>query len=119
MYVVVVQVDDAFIPAHPDSPGIPPSANTHQLFRGFSFVATNQNHEPSAATVAPSRQEVNNINPIGQVHVPLWKHLNIWLNDTLTHWLGNKLTVWINHWIALFYELTDRWTDWIIKKPAI
>uniref|UniRef100_A0A8C7WE35 non-specific serine/threonine protein kinase n=1 Tax=Oncorhynchus mykiss TaxID=8022 RepID=A0A8C7WE35_ONCMY len=24
-----------------DSPGIPPSANTHQLFRGFSFVATN------------------------------------------------------------------------------
>uniref|UniRef100_A0AAQ5XPW1 Ribosomal protein S6 kinase n=1 Tax=Amphiprion ocellaris TaxID=80972 RepID=A0AAQ5XPW1_AMPOC len=25
-----------------DSPGIPPSANTHQLFRGFSFVATNQ-----------------------------------------------------------------------------
>uniref|UniRef100_A0A3Q1JPA7 Ribosomal protein S6 kinase n=1 Tax=Anabas testudineus TaxID=64144 RepID=A0A3Q1JPA7_ANATE len=40
-----------------DSPGIPPSANTHQLFRGFSFVATNQNQEPSAATVAPSRQE--------------------------------------------------------------
>uniref|UniRef100_A0A4W6CDL6 non-specific serine/threonine protein kinase n=1 Tax=Lates calcarifer TaxID=8187 RepID=A0A4W6CDL6_LATCA len=30
-----------------DSPGIPPSANTHQLFRGFSFVATNQNQEPS------------------------------------------------------------------------
>uniref|UniRef100_A0A8C7TNK6 Ribosomal protein S6 kinase n=1 Tax=Oncorhynchus mykiss TaxID=8022 RepID=A0A8C7TNK6_ONCMY len=24
-----------------DSPGIPPSDNTHQLFRGFSFVATN------------------------------------------------------------------------------
>ncbi|XP_072450860.1 ribosomal protein S6 kinase alpha-6 isoform X2 [Chiloscyllium punctatum] len=24
-----------------DSPGIPPSANAHQLFRGFSFVATN------------------------------------------------------------------------------
>uniref|UniRef100_A0A3Q3JBG8 Ribosomal protein S6 kinase n=1 Tax=Monopterus albus TaxID=43700 RepID=A0A3Q3JBG8_MONAL len=34
-----------------DSPGIPPSANTHQLFRGFSFVATNQNQEPSVATV--------------------------------------------------------------------
>uniref|UniRef100_UPI0009B4D224 ribosomal protein S6 kinase alpha-2 n=1 Tax=Monopterus albus TaxID=43700 RepID=UPI0009B4D224 len=49
-----------------DSPGIPPSANTHQLFRGFSFVATNQNQEPSVATVAPSRQEVNNINPIAQ-----------------------------------------------------
>ncbi|KAK2854145.1 hypothetical protein Q5P01_006806 [Channa striata] len=49
-----------------DSPGIPPSANTHQLFRGFSFVATNQNQEPSVATVAPSRQEVNDINPIVQ-----------------------------------------------------
>uniref|UniRef100_A0A8C2YYW1 non-specific serine/threonine protein kinase n=1 Tax=Cyclopterus lumpus TaxID=8103 RepID=A0A8C2YYW1_CYCLU len=33
-----------------DSPGIPPSANTHQLFRGFSFVATNQSQEPSVAT---------------------------------------------------------------------
>ncbi|KAI3377099.1 hypothetical protein L3Q82_000298 [Scortum barcoo] len=49
-----------------DSPGIPPSANTHQLFRGFSFVATNQSQEPSVATVAPSRQEVTNINPIAQ-----------------------------------------------------
>ncbi|KAM8895112.1 ribosomal protein S6 kinase alpha-2-like isoform 2-T2 [Spinachia spinachia] len=49
-----------------DSPGIPPSANTHQLFRGFSFVATNQSQEPSAATVAPSRQEVNKINPIAK-----------------------------------------------------
>ncbi|XP_034730084.1 ribosomal protein S6 kinase alpha-2-like isoform X1 [Etheostoma cragini] len=49
-----------------DSPGIPPSANTHQLFRGFSFVATNQSQEPSVATVAPSRQEVNSINPIAK-----------------------------------------------------
>uniref|UniRef100_A0A8C6LJZ6 Ribosomal protein S6 kinase n=1 Tax=Nothobranchius furzeri TaxID=105023 RepID=A0A8C6LJZ6_NOTFU len=41
-----------------DSPGIPPSANTHQLFRGFSFVATNQtNQEASVAPVAPSHQE--------------------------------------------------------------
>uniref|UniRef100_A0A4W5R9S3 non-specific serine/threonine protein kinase n=1 Tax=Hucho hucho TaxID=62062 RepID=A0A4W5R9S3_9TELE len=30
-----------------DSPGIPPSANTHQLFRGFSFVATNLDQEQS------------------------------------------------------------------------
>uniref|UniRef100_A0A8C7Y4K5 non-specific serine/threonine protein kinase n=1 Tax=Oryzias sinensis TaxID=183150 RepID=A0A8C7Y4K5_9TELE len=30
-----------------DSPGLPPSANTHQLFRGFSFVATNQSQEAS------------------------------------------------------------------------
>ncbi|KAM9861247.1 ribosomal protein S6 kinase alpha-2 [Aulostomus maculatus] len=49
-----------------DSPGIPPSANTHQLFRGFSFVATNQIQEPSVTTVMPSRQEMNNINPIAQ-----------------------------------------------------
>lgn len=27
-------------PAPADSPGIPPSAGAHQLFRGFSFVAT-------------------------------------------------------------------------------
>uniref|UniRef100_A0A671Y5Y2 Ribosomal protein S6 kinase n=1 Tax=Sparus aurata TaxID=8175 RepID=A0A671Y5Y2_SPAAU len=33
-----------------DSPGIPPSANTHQLFRGFSFVATNQIQEPTCVT---------------------------------------------------------------------
>ncbi|CAJ1048845.1 ribosomal protein S6 kinase alpha-2-like isoform X2 [Xyrichtys novacula] len=49
-----------------DSPGIPPSANTHQLFRGFSFVAQNPNPESSVATVAPSRQELANINPIAQ-----------------------------------------------------
>ncbi|KAJ0002178.1 hypothetical protein NQD34_001974 [Periophthalmus magnuspinnatus] len=44
-----------------DSPGIPPSANTHQLFRGFSFVATNQTQEASVNIVAPSRNEVNNV----------------------------------------------------------
>ncbi|XP_077376125.1 ribosomal protein S6 kinase alpha-2 [Festucalex cinctus] len=49
-----------------DSPGIPPSANTHQLFRGFSFVATSQSQEPSVANVLPSRQEGNTINPIAQ-----------------------------------------------------
>lgn len=51
-----------------DSPGIPPSANTHQLFRGFSFVATTQIPETTVATVAPSRQDViNSINPISEV----------------------------------------------------
>ncbi|XP_051919440.1 ribosomal protein S6 kinase alpha-2 [Hippocampus zosterae] len=49
-----------------DSPGIPPSANTHQLFRGFSFVATNQSQEPSVANVPPSRPEGNAINPLAQ-----------------------------------------------------
>ncbi|XP_035012492.2 ribosomal protein S6 kinase alpha-2 isoform X2 [Hippoglossus stenolepis] len=49
-----------------DSPGIAPSGNTHQLFRGFSFVATNQNQEASVAPVATSRQEVTNMDPIAQ-----------------------------------------------------
>ncbi|XP_061670730.1 ribosomal protein S6 kinase alpha-2 isoform X2 [Syngnathoides biaculeatus] len=49
-----------------DSPGIPPSANTHQLFRGFSFVATNQSQEPSVANILPSHQEGSAINPIAQ-----------------------------------------------------
>uniref|UniRef100_A0A8C9UV71 non-specific serine/threonine protein kinase n=1 Tax=Spermophilus dauricus TaxID=99837 RepID=A0A8C9UV71_SPEDA len=30
-----------------DSPGVPPSANAHHLFRGFSFVASNLGPEPS------------------------------------------------------------------------
>ncbi|XP_006871242.1 PREDICTED: ribosomal protein S6 kinase alpha-2 isoform X3 [Chrysochloris asiatica] len=30
-----------------DSPGVPPSANAHHLFRGFSFVASSLVHEPS------------------------------------------------------------------------
>ncbi|XP_054625857.1 ribosomal protein S6 kinase alpha-2 isoform X2 [Dunckerocampus dactyliophorus] len=49
-----------------DSPGIPPSANTHQLFRGFSFVATNQNQEHSVTSVLPSHQEGNTIIPVAQ-----------------------------------------------------
>uniref|UniRef100_A0AAY4EL84 Ribosomal protein S6 kinase n=1 Tax=Denticeps clupeoides TaxID=299321 RepID=A0AAY4EL84_9TELE len=32
-----------------DSPGVPPSANAHQLFRGFSFVATNLDQEQPRA----------------------------------------------------------------------
>ncbi|XP_060924327.1 ribosomal protein S6 kinase alpha-2 [Limanda limanda] len=49
-----------------DSPGIAPSGNTHQLFRGFSFVATNPNQEASVAPVATSRQEVTNMDPIAK-----------------------------------------------------
>ncbi|GCC24256.1 hypothetical protein chiPu_0002656 [Chiloscyllium punctatum] len=39
-----------------DSPGVPPSANTHQLFRGFSFVATNLGQEH---TQSDSRQLID------------------------------------------------------------
>ncbi|KAJ7342192.1 hypothetical protein JRQ81_009631 [Phrynocephalus forsythii] len=44
-----------------DSPGVPPSANAHNLFRGFSFVASNLVQEPA-------QQELHKmtINPIVQ-----------------------------------------------------
>ncbi|XP_049656915.1 ribosomal protein S6 kinase alpha-2 isoform X1 [Accipiter gentilis] len=34
-----------------DSPGVPPSANAHHLFRGFSFVASNLVQEPAQQEV--------------------------------------------------------------------
>ncbi|GCC27509.1 hypothetical protein chiPu_0005933 [Chiloscyllium punctatum] len=43
-----------------DSPGIPPSANAHQLFRGFSFVAVASEEEPQPMQTAP--------HPIVQLH---------------------------------------------------
>ncbi|XP_009639356.1 ribosomal protein S6 kinase alpha-2 [Egretta garzetta] len=45
-----------------DSPGVPPSANAHNLFRGFSFVASNLVQEPA-------QQDVHKItvHPIVQV----------------------------------------------------
>ncbi|XP_061569820.1 ribosomal protein S6 kinase alpha-3 isoform X3 [Cololabis saira] len=37
-----------------DSPGVPPSANAHQLFRGFSFVAiTEEETQPLPNTILP------------------------------------------------------------------
>ncbi|XP_062851108.1 ribosomal protein S6 kinase alpha-2 isoform X2 [Trichomycterus rosablanca] len=44
-----------------DSPGVPPSANAHQLFRGFSFVATSLGQEQSIAETRPI-----SVNPIVQ-----------------------------------------------------
>ncbi|XP_052007581.1 ribosomal protein S6 kinase alpha-2 [Xyrauchen texanus] len=44
-----------------DSPGVPPSAHAHQLFRGFSFVASNLDQEPPLAETKP-----NTANPIVQ-----------------------------------------------------
>ncbi|XP_069036042.1 ribosomal protein S6 kinase alpha-2 isoform X4 [Lepisosteus oculatus] len=46
-----------------DSPGVPPSANAHQLFRGFSFVASNLGQEQ-----AQSETRQNTVNPIVQLH---------------------------------------------------
>ncbi|XP_020386477.1 ribosomal protein S6 kinase alpha-3 isoform X7 [Rhincodon typus] len=43
-----------------DSPGIPPSANAHQLFRGFSFVAVASEEEPQPMQTA--------VHPIVQLH---------------------------------------------------
>ncbi|XP_029799128.1 ribosomal protein S6 kinase alpha-2 [Suricata suricatta] len=50
-----------------DSPGVPPSANAHHLFRGFSFVASSLVQEPSAqelqkATVHPIVQQLHGNN---------------------------------------------------------
>ncbi|KAJ8383759.1 hypothetical protein AAFF_G00215180 [Aldrovandia affinis] len=42
-----------------DSPGVAPSSNAHQLFRGFSFVATNLGQELS-------QSDQNTVNPIVQ-----------------------------------------------------
>ncbi|XP_016106919.1 ribosomal protein S6 kinase alpha-2-like, partial [Sinocyclocheilus grahami] len=44
-----------------DSPGVPASANAHQLFRGFSFVASNLDEEQP---LAETKQ--NSVNPIVQ-----------------------------------------------------
>ncbi|XP_039199483.1 ribosomal protein S6 kinase alpha-2 isoform X2 [Crotalus tigris] len=50
-----------------DSPGVPPSANAHHLFRGFSFVASNLGQEPvqqepHKATVHPIVQQLHGNN---------------------------------------------------------
>lgn len=50
-----------------DSPGVPPSANAHHLFRGFSFVASSLVQEPSQqdlhkATVHPIVQQLHGNN---------------------------------------------------------
>ncbi|KAM9679573.1 ribosomal protein S6 kinase alpha-2 isoform 1-T1 [Dama dama] len=50
-----------------DSPGVPPSANAHHLFRGFSFVASTLVQEPSQqdlhkATVHPIVQQLHGNN---------------------------------------------------------
>uniref|UniRef100_A0AAQ4R213 non-specific serine/threonine protein kinase n=1 Tax=Gasterosteus aculeatus aculeatus TaxID=481459 RepID=A0AAQ4R213_GASAC len=40
-----------------DSPGVPPSANAHQLFRGFSFVAiTEEDTQPIPSTMVSTSQ---------------------------------------------------------------
>ncbi|KAG8123647.1 hypothetical protein E2320_019079 [Naja naja] len=50
-----------------DSPGVPPSANAHHLFRGFSFVASNLGQEPvqqepHKVTVHPIVQQLHGNN---------------------------------------------------------
>ncbi|TRY90313.1 hypothetical protein DNTS_018616 [Danionella cerebrum] len=44
-----------------DSPGVPPSANAHQLFRGFSFIATNLDEEQPLTEIKQT-----SVNPIVQ-----------------------------------------------------
>uniref|UniRef100_A0A8C2D8Q4 Ribosomal protein S6 kinase n=1 Tax=Cyprinus carpio TaxID=7962 RepID=A0A8C2D8Q4_CYPCA len=47
-----------------DSPGVPPSANAHQLFRGFSFVASNLGQEHCTATCL----QLPKMPKMGQLH---------------------------------------------------
>ncbi|XP_029462420.1 ribosomal protein S6 kinase alpha-6 isoform X2 [Rhinatrema bivittatum] len=44
-----------------DSPGVPPSANAHQLFKGFSFVATTTIEEHKISSL-------NSVLPVVQLH---------------------------------------------------
>uniref|UniRef100_A0A8C7E245 non-specific serine/threonine protein kinase n=1 Tax=Naja naja TaxID=35670 RepID=A0A8C7E245_NAJNA len=44
-----------------DSPGVPPSANAHHLFRGFSFVASNLGQEPTSWPALMHQLHGNNI----------------------------------------------------------
>ena len=57
---------DSYLASCSDSPGVPPSANAHNLFRGFSFVASNLVQEPP-------QQELHKvtIHPIVQVKMSL------------------------------------------------
>ncbi|XP_059796826.1 ribosomal protein S6 kinase alpha-2 isoform X2 [Balaenoptera ricei] len=46
-----------------DSPGVPPSANAHHLFRGFSFVASSLAQEPSQQDLHKAT-----VHPVVQLH---------------------------------------------------
>lgn len=51
--------------AFSDSPGIPPSANAHELFRGFSFVASCLiDEEGMMGNDVPVRSKVEPINKV-------------------------------------------------------
>ncbi|EHB07492.1 Ribosomal protein S6 kinase alpha-2 [Heterocephalus glaber] len=55
-----------------DSPGVPPSANAHHLFRGFSFVA-------SSLVQEPSQQDLNKapVHPIVQCMLQFYGHMDL------------------------------------------
>lgn len=50
-------------PIEVNSPGVPVSANSHELFRGFSFVAPTLVDEITNRTTTPNRQAANTTNP--------------------------------------------------------
>lgn len=73
----------------PDSPGVPPSANAHQLFRGFSFVATGAEEESQ-----PPIQSNINMSSILQVYaITNSQLLLLYIYNVNTRW--NKLCVYI------------------------
>ncbi|XP_019897384.2 ribosomal protein S6 kinase alpha-3 isoform X1 [Esox lucius] len=51
-----------------DSPGVPPSANAHQLFRGFSFVAiTSEEESQPLQTFVPLHRNVSQFSDVYEV----------------------------------------------------
>lgn len=44
---------------HTDSPGVPPSANAHELFRGFSFIASCLLDDNMNASPLPNSNVIN------------------------------------------------------------
>lgn len=49
-----------------DSPGIPPSAGAHQLFRGFSFVATGLMEDGKVKPAQPPLHSVVQVKKMGR-----------------------------------------------------
>lgn len=55
-----------------DSPGVPPSANAHQLFRGFSFVAiTEEETQPLPNAIVQVQTHTGFIDLIGLPEVDI------------------------------------------------
>lgn len=97
-----------------DSPGIPPSANAHQLFKGFSFVAPVSLEESKSSPLV-------NILPIVQVTMDAHKHLPTItvVGESVNRLPHQMVLVYIRH--VYVWKLPNEcapWKDAHIKKPT-